>query len=57
LIFIPVCGLGGIRICDALGIDPVFGLLVLRVVNLSRRIDWRREILEKVATLLAVTID
>lgn len=57
LIFIPVFGLLGIGIRNALGIHPIFGLLVLRIVNLGRRINWRREILEKVTTLLAFTID
>ena len=57
LIFVPVFGLLGIGIRNALGIHPIFGLLVLRIVNLGGRVDRRREILEKVTTLLAFTID
>lgn len=57
LIFIPVLGLLGIGIRNALSIYPIFGFLVLRIVNLGGGVDWRREILEKVSTLLAFTID
>ena len=54
---IPVVWLLGIGIRNALGIYPIRRLLVLRIINFGGRIDWGREILEKVATLLAFAID
>lgn len=55
-IFIPVVGFLGIGIRNTLGINPISGLLILRVVDLGGRIDRGREIFEKVATLLAFAI-
>jgi hypothetical protein len=56
-ILIPVIGLLGIRVWDTFGIHPIFGLLVLRIINLGGRVDWRIEILEDVTTINAFTVD
>lgn len=57
LILIPVIRLLGIRIRNPFDIHPILGLLVLRIINLRRRVDWRGEILEKVTTIEAFTVD
>jgi hypothetical protein len=56
-IFIPVIGLRGIRVRDTFGIHPIFGLLVLRVINLGGWVDRGTEILEEVTTTDAFTVD
>jgi hypothetical protein len=56
-ILVPVIGLSGIGVRDAAGIYPIIGLLVLRVVDLGGRIDWGIEILKKVTTVEAFTIE
>jgi len=56
-ILIPVIRLRGIRVRDAFGIHPIFGLLVLRIINLGGWVDWGTEILEEVTTTEAFTVD
>jgi hypothetical protein len=56
-ILIPVIRLRGIRVRDAFGIYPIFGLLVLRIINLGGWVDWGTEILEEVTTIKAFTVD
>ena len=57
LILVPVIGLRGIRVRDAFGIHPIFGLLILRIINLSGWVDSGSEILEEVTAIDAITID
>jgi hypothetical protein len=56
-ILIPVTRLRGIRVRDAFGIHPIFGLLVLRIINLGGWVDWGTEVLEEVTTTDTFTID
>ena len=56
-VFIPVIRLRGIRVRDAFGIHPIFGLLVLRIINLGGWVDWGTEILEEIPTTEAFTVD
>jgi hypothetical protein len=56
-ILVPVMGLLGIGVWDAAGIYPIIGFVVLRVVDLSGGVDWGIEILKKVATAEAFTIE
>ena len=56
-ILIPVIRLRGISIRDAFGIHPIFGLLVLRIINLGRWVDCGIEILQEVTTTDAFTVD
>jgi len=56
-ILIPVIRLLGISIRDAFGIHPIFGLLVLRIINLGGWVDRGSEILEEVTTIEAFTVD
>ena len=56
-ILIPVVRLRGISVRDAFGIHPIFGLLVLRIINLGGWVDWGTEILQEVTTTEAFTID
>jgi len=56
-ILIPVIRLLGISIRDAFGIHPIFGLLVLRIINLGGWVDRGSEILEEVTMIEAFTVD
>jgi hypothetical protein len=56
-IFIPVIRLLGVSVRDAFGIHPIFGLLVLSIINLGEWVDWGTEILEEVTTTDAFTVD
>jgi hypothetical protein len=56
-ILIPVVRLRGISVRDAFGIHPIFGLLVLRIIDLGGWVDWRTEILQEVTTTEAFTVD
>lgn len=56
-ILIPVTRLRGISVRDAFGIHPIFGLLVLRIINLGGWVDRGTEILEEVTTTDAVTVN
>jgi hypothetical protein len=56
-ILIPVIRLLGIRIRDAFGIHPIFGFLVLGVINLGGWVNRRSEILQKVTAIEAFTVD
>lgn len=49
--------LRGIRISDPFDVNPVRGLLVLRVVNLLRRVYRRVEILEQATRRLGLAIE
>jgi hypothetical protein len=55
-ILIPVIRLLGIGIRDAFGIHPIFGFLVLRIINLGGWVDCRSEILKEVAAIDAFTV-
>jgi hypothetical protein len=56
-IFIPVIRLISIRVWDAFDIHPIFGLLVLRIINLSGWVDCGSEILEEVTAIDAFIVD
>lgn len=56
-ILIPVIRLRGISVRDAFGIHPIFGLLVLSIINLGGWVDRGSEILEEVTTTDAFTVD
>ena len=56
-VLIPIVGLLGVRVRNLLLINPVLGLLVLRVVDLLGRVHGRVEVLEEVATLDLVAVD
>jgi hypothetical protein len=56
-VLIPVIGLRGIGVRDALGIHPIFGLLILRIINLGGWVDWGSETLKEVTSIDAFTVD
>ncbi len=56
-ILVPVIRLLRVRFRDAFGIHPIFGLLVLRIINLGGWVDRGGEILEEVTTIDAFTVD
>jgi hypothetical protein len=56
-ILVPVIGLLGIRIWDTLSVHPIFWLLVLRIINLGRWVDWGSETLKEVPAIDAFTVD
>ena len=49
--------LRGVRVRNTLGVDPVLGLLVFGVVNLLRRVDRWLEVLEEVASVVALAVE
>jgi hypothetical protein len=57
LILIPVFRLGGFWVWDASELNPVFGLLVLRVVNFLVGVDCRSEIFKEGAVLGGFIVD
>ena len=49
--------LRGVRVRNALLINPVLGLLVIRIVNLLRGVDRRVEVLKKVTEVVALAVE
>lgn len=49
--------LRSVRVSDSLGVDPVFGLLVLRVLDLSWWVDGWVKVFEETSGLFAVSVD
>lgn len=47
----------GLGVRDLRLVNPVIGLLVLRVINFGRRVEGRGEVFKKAASLLGLTVD
>jgi hypothetical protein len=56
-ILVPVLGLGSLGVCNASFINPVFWLLVIRIADLSRRVESRVEVLEQAPVLGGFVVD
>lgn len=49
--------LGGLWVSDLLGVNPVFRLEILGVVDLGLRVNSRREVLEKAAGAVRLAVE